>query len=477
MFSPQHPPSGGGYQLGAVSNCLIIPVVEPARPHNCDESGRIAETDLTFKPEKAHKQQLNFMNASTNETTCRGCGLLCDDLTISISGNEIILSENTCSAAENWFQSATHLQEKSEKTQDTEKAISTAKKWIRESGSTLICGLNGLTLQAEAELINLARKNDAFLSAGTPPEKIDSYQRYGGASCTLGEVRQRADFVLLGNVDLCSIWPRFEKQILSKPSRFLCSSKPRQLIFFGDASLLAEPTRYSEVIDIRPDQFAQAILLLRRFCKNRSRPVESSGETESNQSLTSKTIDQIRELAERLLNAEYPVLFHDETLAEKNFLWSKLIGEVNQKSRLHSLTVSAGQAKGAVSDTVLAMTGFPDHVAFRNKEILHDPFRFQAARLIEKNEFDLVIYAGDSPGKNWSDSFQKLASNTRLILIHSGITSASPVKASLVEIVAQIPGIHEAGTTLRCDGVPLPLRSVIGSNRQTVTSIVQKLGE
>ncbi len=412
------------------------------------------------------------MSATTTDTTCRGCSLLCDDLTISISGQELILCENACSTAEKWFQSALHLEDKK---QNTEEAIITAKKWLQEAGSTLICGLEGLTLQAETDLINLARKAEAFLSAGTSSEKIASYQRYGGSSCTLGEVRQRADFILVGNVDLLSTWPRFEQQILSKSSRFLSSDKPRQLVFLGDASLLEEASRYSEVIDVPQAQLDQAILLLRRFCKNQSWKIDSREKAEANHTLTSKAIKQIQQLAEQLLNAEYPVLFHDDSLAEKNFLWVKLISEVNQKSRLHSLTVSAEQAQGAVSETILAMTGFPDHIVFRNEEILHDGQRFQAARLIENREVDLVIFAGDLLSEKWLEALQSLTPAARLVVIHSGRIKLSQIDVPLIEILTQVPGIHEAGTAMRCDGVPLPLRSVISSRLSTVSGVVKSI--
>ena len=414
------------------------------------------------------------MSTTTADTTCRGCSLLCDDLTISIREQELILCENACPTAQEWFQTALHV-EREEYNADA--AIKIAKKWLQEAGSTLICGLEGIALQAETSLINLALKEQAFLSAGTSPEKTAAYQRYGGASCTLGEVRQRADLILAGNVDLLSTWPRFEQQILSKKSRFLSPDQPRSLFFLGDANLLKEPSRYSEVIDVPQGQLDQAILLLRRFCKNQSEKIDSREKAESENVLKSDVIKQIQQLAEQLLAAEYPVLFHDDSLAQKQFFWAKLVSEVNQKSRLHSLTVFAGRAKGAASETILAMTGFPDQIAFRNKEILHDCHRYQAARLIENNEVDLIIYAGDLLSEKWSKVFQKLTSSARLIVIHSGITELPQFDASTVQILTQVPGIHEAGTTIRCDGVPLPLRSVTCSPLQSVCDVVKSLLE
>ncbi len=413
------------------------------------------------------------MSTTTIDTTCRGCSLLCDDLTISISEQESIQCENGCSIAEKWFQTALHA---GREEHHIDASIKTAKKWLQEAGSTLICGLEGLTLQAEADLISLAKKEQAFLSAETSPDKISAYQRYGSASCTLGEVRQRANFILVGNIDLLSTWPRFEQQILSKKSRFLSPEKTRQLVFLGDANLLKDPSRYSEVIDVPQDQLDQAIVLLRRFCKNDSEKIDSRNKNDEIE-LKSDVITQIQQLAEQLLAVEYPVLFHDDSLAQKQFLWAKLVSEVNQKSRLHSLTVSAGRAKGSASETILAMTGFPDYITFRNEEVLHDCHRYQAARLIENNEIDLILHAGDLLSEKWSNVFQKLTSSGRLIVIHSGIAKLPQFDASTIEILTQVPGIHEAGTTIRCDGVPLPLRSVTCSPLQSVSGIIKSLLE
>ncbi len=416
------------------------------------------------------------MSSTSIDTACRGCGLLCDDLTVNWSGQELLLCEKGCPTARSWFQTGLGTGSDNQKEEGTTAdKIETVKRWLEEAGSALLCGLEGLTLQAESALVELAKKERTFLSAGTSPDKITSFQRYGGVSCTLGEVQQRADFILSAHVDLFSIWPRFKQRVLSPPGRFLSPDKPRSLVFLGDLKQLQDHSCYSEVIDVPTDQLEQAIILLRRFCKGQSQKVASRAEDEAGIALSKAVTQQLLRLSEQLLAADYPVLFHSDNPPIKPFLWAKLVSEINLRSRLHSITVSAGRAKGAASETILAMTGFPDHIAFRNNEVIHDADRFQASRLIEKQEVDLVLFAGDTLNPNWLQLFQKLPDSVRLVIIHSGITAIPQLAAPVIEIITQTPGIHDAGTVLRCDGVPLPLRTVVPSSLQTVSDIIRSL--
>lgn len=417
------------------------------------------------------------MSISTTDMTCRGCSLLCDDLTVSIDRQKLLQCENGCPEAEKWIQSSLTA-ESTGNLQQTHKNLKTAKNWIQQAGSPLICGLEGIVLEAETLLVELAKKEQALLSAGTSAEKITTYQRYGGANCSLGEVRQRADLVLVSNCDLLTIWPRFEQKILSPPGRFLPPEKPRQLIFLGDASKLQEPSRYSEIIDLPEDQLPQALLILRRAIQKQSVPASKSDDEPEIEMTT-----QLQKLAEKLLAAWYPVLFHDTSCPQTGALWTKLVSEVNQRSRMHSLNVTAGRAKGTPSETILAMTGFPDHIAFHSEqcgnteEISHDCHRYQAARLINQQETDLVIFAGDQVSEKWIQTLQKLTPPARLIVIHSGATKLPQMEVPVLEIHTQMPGIHEAGTALRCDGIPLPLRSVASSQLPTMIDAVKFLME
>ena len=416
------------------------------------------------------------MSSTSIDSACRGCGLLCDDLTVNWNGQELFLCEKGCPTARSWFQTGLGTGSENQKEEGTTAdKIETVKRWFEEAGSPLLCGLEGLTLQAESALVELAKKERAFLSAGTSPDKIASYQRYGGASCTLGEVQQRADFILLGDVDLFSLWPRFEQRILSPPGRFLSPDEPRSLVFLGDLKQLQDHSCYSEVIDVPPDHLEQAIILLRRFCKGQSEKVSSREENGAEATLSKAVIQQLLRLSEQLLAADYPVLFHSDNPQIKPFLWAKLVSEVNRHARLHSITVSAGRAKGAASETILAMTGFPDHIAFRNNEVIHDADRFQASRLIEKQEVDLVLFAGDTLSPKWLQLFEKIPDSMRLVVIHSGVTAIPQLDIPVIEITTRVPGIHDAGTVLRCDGVPLPLRAVVPSTLQTVSDIINSL--
>ena len=412
------------------------------------------------------------MSSLNTDITCIGCNLLCDDLTVRFDDHGDFECESSCFQAKKWIQTSLKIASASD-SQETASLIQTAKKWLGESVSPLICGFDGLTLEAEAEVVNLAKQHQMTVCAGTSSEKAAVFQRYGGATCTLGEVRQRADLVLVGNCDLLTIWSRFGERFLEPGGRFLPDKKSRQLIFLGDASQLKDPSRYCEIIDVPSTQLDQAILILRR---------KIQGQAISRSELKQEVVDQLEDLSKKLLAAWYPVLFHETSQAPSHLLWTKLVNEVNQLSRMHSLGVKAGPACGNPSETILAITGFPDHLCFQNDEILYDVQKYQPTNLIENQETDLVIFVGEQLSEKWSETLEGLnssakSSSIKLIVIHSGLTKMPEFKVPVLEIRTQIPGIHESGTAIRVDGVPLPLRSLVASRLPTVSAVMRSLAE
>lgn len=144
-------------------------------------------------------------NSNLLTTTCPGCSCLCDDIEVSVEDSKIKGVSNACRKGASLFLNANSAP------CDIETAIDGAIRILKEARNPAIFGLDNTTLEAQHVAIKLARKLDCM---------IEDYSqiRYGNLfellrsskipTCTLDEVRDRADISIFWGSDAMNAQPR-----------------------------------------------------------------------------------------------------------------------------------------------------------------------------------------------------------------------------------------------------------------------------
>ena len=457
--------------------------------------------------------------APDNPFTCRGCGLLCDDLLLDAAGLPRRCQPNSageheiCSCAASWLNQAESVASEIDRISASNTPAETETEWqqqltrlqqlLHKARQPLFCGLQGLTLEAESAALELARNHGAIVSLGLPTAAWKVGQTYGGASCSFGEILHRADLIISCNADVLHAWKRFEERFLLTAGRFLKHRNNRTLLYFGEMppSPATESTttisaitndspelscessldsRYDERLFVPAGQFPAAVAFLRAVVqqsapspKQASDRLPAIATDSACGALSVETCRSLAALAERLLQAEYPVLLTPAD-PELEFDWAQLVQEVNLQGRIHRLIFSPGPAAGKPSEALLAQTGFPDAIQLQGEQILHDDLLFQPAQLLADRACDLIFWIGGHVSSRWADWFQQIPAECPLVILTESRSLTSVPAAALVMSVARA-GVDSSGVCLRADGVPLPVHAVRAVNSPDITACLRKL--
>ncbi len=402
------------------------------------------------------------MISQPTEFTCRGCSLLCDDIALAQGKKGQWESRQVCLKGETWIN------------QGAEPSIppdfEQAQQWVSAARNPLFCGLQGLTLEAESAAIQWAEKSCGYLALGLAPERIAAGQRYGGTGCTLGEVRHRADLLFCGNIDPCRSWPRLEERIFAPTGKFLPAGTVRTRLYLGEPLASAEAAHFDSVLMLAPAQLQEALPLLRRLIL-RKPPLKGAWSS----SLNATERDRLTEMAEQLRTAAYPVLFTPGG-GPLELHWTKLVQELNQQARLHRITVPPVSAHGSPSETLLALTGFPDALRFLSESTVHDLDRYQPERLLQRGCVDLVVFvAGCEVSARWEGFLRQLPEAMPVLLILERDVAIPKLTARALVLRAAVAGRETGGTCLRPDGVPVPLHPYLPESGPGLTEILLRL--
>jgi formylmethanofuran dehydrogenase subunit B len=86
-----------------------------------------------------------------------------------------------------------------------------------------------------------------------------------------------------------------------------------------------------------------------------------------------------------------------------------------------------------------------------------------AAPLLERGEADAALIVGSDPLEHLPE---RAAAHLRAIPVVSiDARSTTTADAARVAFTTAAPGVHRAGVVHRLDGVPVPLRALLGSSR------------
>lgn len=145
---------------------------------------------------------------SRTPAVCLGCTLCCDDVELTLAGDQLGFSEKFCERGRTWFrQQATAVRDISAggirvggQAAGRTEALQAAAKLLRESRRPLLCGLTSLSLAQQQVLVQLALQVGAVVDLDWQEPQLGNLaalQQTGRMTATLGQVAAQADLHLL----------------------------------------------------------------------------------------------------------------------------------------------------------------------------------------------------------------------------------------------------------------------------------------
>lgn len=418
------------------------------------------------------------MTITVEDVACTICGCVCDDLRVSVADGRVTCAEGACFLAEPWFleQGSRHPPPATIRGAPANYniAIAAAARILRESSSPLIYGLSRSSTDGQRAAVALADRLGATIDTTASlchAPSIMALQRAGESTCSLGEIRNRADLVIYWGSNPVESHPRhLERYSLLPPGEFVPRGRADRTLVVADV----RPTSTTELADlvlpIEPGRDFEALWTLRALVGGT--PIDSTV-------CTGAPLAMLAELAQRMRDCRCGVIFFGlgltrQTLGHANVeALLRLVTDLNRYTRFHARRMRVpGDVTGA--DSVLCwQTGYPFSVNLARGWPRYNPGEFSANDLLKRGEADACLLVGSEGVAAFSETAQR---NLRRI---PTIVLDYPTFDSLIEptvrFTTAVYGIHRPGTAYRMDEIPIPLRTVLESDYWSDAEVLARI--
>jgi formylmethanofuran dehydrogenase subunit B len=402
------------------------------------------------------------------DVACTICGCVCDDLRLTFSGDRVTSAEGACKLARPWFESLSQAPTRpvasiEGRPASLEEAVERAAGILRSSRAPLIWGLSRSSTAGQRAAVRLAEQIGATVDTTASichGPSIMAIQQIGESTCSLGEVRNRADLVIFWGADPAESHPRhFERYSVDAEGLFVPRGRADRTLIVIDSEATSTSRLADTFLKIPRDADFEVIWALRQMLRGIELPSAFDAGVRH---------DQLQRLAEQMKSCRYGVVFFGLGLAQRGIGHANveallaLVEDLNDFTRFTARRLRIpGDVTGA--DAVLCwMTGFPFAVNLARGFPRYNPGEYSANDLLARGEVDTCVLIGSESCKDLSRRAQQTLRAVPTIALDYP-NAELPFEAT-VQFTTAIYGIHAPGTAYRMDEIPIPLRRLVPSN-------------
>ena len=214
--------------------------------------------------------------------------------------------------------------------------------------------------------------------------ELDVMRSFGKFIVTPSEARQRADTILLVGSSLTKAWPAMADVLgLAEIPRLALQPQRRNILWVG-ANREEEPLLrlVNQTIAATDEGLAGLIAALRACNAGRRVPLPASEKA------------ALDALVATMQRAQFGLVLYSPAALDALAIemLAGLVADLNRTTRFSTLSVGGSGNAETLIQTAGWMTGFPARTGFGRGYPEHDPWRFDARRLVERGETDLVIW-------------------------------------------------------------------------------------
>ncbi|MEM3700729.1 MAG: formylmethanofuran dehydrogenase subunit B [Candidatus Bathyarchaeia archaeon] len=450
--------------------------------------------------------------------TCPICGSLCDDIELTVEDGRIVKVKNGCAMCESKFlgYNSEHrllkpfIRKNGELVKTSWKdAIGRTAEILADANYPILYGWSSTSCEAISLGLELAEEIGGVIdntSVVCHGPSILSIQEVGIPSCTLGQIRHRADLVVYWGSNPWSAHPRhierytafsegrFEKsawrgylnKIKASTVRKKIESAIRRVFFKGKSSVpshlrnkppstLQKEDRKLIVIDVRktksaeiadyfiqvePNKDYELLQAFRALIRDQEIDVDT---------VAGVPVEYLEEVADLMIRCDFGVLFFGLGLTMSSGKLRNidaalsLVRDLNMRTKFVIMPMR-GHFNVTGANTVFTwQTGYPYAVDFSLGYPRYNPGETSVVDVLLRKESDAALIIASDPVANFPKAAAEHLVKNPLIVIdpHMNVT------AQMADVVlpSAFVGIEAGGTAYRMDHVPLPLKKVVDPPR------------
>jgi formylmethanofuran dehydrogenase subunit B len=297
----------------------------------------------------------------------------------------------------------------------------------------------------------------------------------GKVSCTLGEIKNRADFIVYWGGNPAECHPRhFTKYTLMQKGKFIPNGRKDRTMVLVDIRETASAKAADIFLQIRPGKDFELLTVVRAMIKGQRVDQKIAAEI-------GLTQDQLQDFVERMKAARFGVLFFGMGLSMtrgkhmNSAALLTLATELNAYTKFVAMPMR-GHGNVTGSDVVMRWTtGYPFGVNLCRGYPRFNPGEFSTVDLLIRGDVDAVLVAGADPGATMPQPGIDHLARVPTIVLDPKVTHTS--KIARVHITTAATGISAPGTVYRMDEIPLPLRPALKSPYPTDEEVIRRIRE
>ncbi|MGB9741148.1 MAG: formylmethanofuran dehydrogenase subunit B [Candidatus Bathyarchaeales archaeon] len=451
--------------------------------------------------------------------TCPVCGSLCDDIELTIEDGRVVKVKNGCAMCEAKFLGycGEHrvlkpmIRKNGELVKTTLKeAIRRAAEILAEANYPVLYGWSSTSCEAISVGIELAEEvggvidNTAVVCHGP---SVLSIQDVGIPSCTLGQIRHRADLIVYWGSNPWSAHPRhIERYTAFSEGRFKKSawrsyvnkvkawvgrkkvqSAIKRLFFkkpppapppvsvYKPYPSIAKEGRKLIVIDVRRTKSAEIADYFVQVEPNKDyellqafRALIREQELEVDK-VAGVPVEYLEEVADAMVSCDFGTLFFGLGLTMSSGKLRNvdaalsLVRDLNMRTKFIIMPMR-GHFNVTGANTVFTwQTGYPYAVDFSLGYPRYNPGETSVVDVLLRKESDAALIVASDPVSNFPRKAAEHLVENPLVVIdpHMNVTA----QMADVLIPSAFVGIEASGTAYRMDHVPIPLKKVVDPPR------------
>ena len=447
-----------------------------------------------------------------SSVTCPVCGSFCDDIEITVKNNVIVKVKNACAVGEAKFLNyALHRQTKPLIRKNGELVEVSLEEAIRKGAEILanakypiLYGWSNTSCEAIRVGVELAEEVGGVIdntSTVCHGPSILSIQDIGISSCTLGQLRHRADLIFYWGSNPWSAHPRhidryttfsegrFQKSAwrgyLSRLTGTLARKRlgravnlilGRQIPSPPETKFRLPPTLFQKkrkmiVVDVRktrsaeiadyflqvkPNKDYELLQALRMLIRDEELDVDE---------VAGIPIEILEEIADIMIGCKLGILFFGLGLTMSQGKLRNidaalsLVRDLNRRTKFLIMPMRGHFNVTGANVVFTWQTGYPYAIDFSHGYPRYNPGETSVTDILCRGESDGGLVVASDPVAHFPNAAAQNLVKNPLVVIDPQVTPTS-IMADVV-IPSAFVGIEVEGTAYRMDHVPLPLKKVV----------------
>jgi formylmethanofuran dehydrogenase subunit B len=413
------------------------------------------------------------------DATCTFCGCVCDDIDLKVEGNRIVEAKRACVLGKSWFLNH-EIEDRPScivegQPATVEQGVERAAQILAGARYPLIYGLSDTTSESQRVAVGIADwiggNVDTTTSVCHGPSGM-AFQSVGEVTCSLGEVRNRADMVMFWGSNPAESHPRhFTKYSLMPKGMFVPNGRKDRTCVIVDVRKTKSAKAADIFVQIKPRRDFEGLWTLRALAQGIELDPKQV-ELETGVSLSTW-----QDLMDRMKNARFGVIFFGMGLTMtrgKHANSEALLALTRDMNKYTRFVCKPNRGHGNVTgaDNVMAWrTGFPFGVNLARGFPRFNPGEYTAADVLARREADAAMIVASDPMANFSQPARDHLASIPFVALDPKETPTT--RHATVAFTVATYGINVPGTVYRMDDVPIPLRPAFDSPHPSDLEVLQ----